>query len=185
MVSDLLTTLRPRMQQALDHLDAELKTLRTGRANPTMLDGIMISAYGSMMPLKQAATVVTPEPMQLLVQPFDVSLLGEIRTAIVNADLGFNPSDDGRSLRIVIPALTAERRDELVKRAGKLAEECRIALRNIRGDGWDQVQKAQKAAEITEDDREHGREQLDKLVADFNAKVAEAVAAKEQEIRTV
>jgi ribosome recycling factor len=185
MVQDMVSAARPKMDAALAHFAEELKTIRTGRANAAMLDGIMVNAYGSMMPLKQVATVATPEPQQLFIQPFDAGLIPDIRTAIVQADMGFNPSDDGRSLRIIIPALTADRRDELVKKVGKMAEETRISLRNVRGDVWEHIQKAQKAAEISEDNRDWGRDEIDKVTAEYNKKVEEEVKAKEAEIRTI
>jgi ribosome recycling factor len=185
MVQDMVSAARPKMDAALAHFVEELKTIRTGRANAAMLDGVMVSAYGSMMPLKQVATVTSPEPQQLMVQPFDAGLLGEIRTAIVQADLGFNPSDDGRTLRIVIPPLTAERREELVKKVGKMAEETRISLRNVRGEIWEQIQKSQKAGEISEDNRDWGRDEIDKVTAEYNKKVEEEVKEKEAEIRHV
>lgn len=185
MVQDMVSAARPKMDAALAHLAEELKTIRTGRANAAMLDSVMVSAYGSMMPLKQVATVNTPEPQQLMVQPFDTGLLNDIRTAIVQADLGFNPSDDGRTLRITIPPLTAERREELVKKVGKMAEETRISLRNIRGEIWDQIQKSQKAGEISEDNRDWGRDEIDKVTAEYNKKVEDEVKEKEAEIRHV
>jgi len=185
MVQDLISDAKPKMEAALEHFKGELKTLRTGRASAQMLDGVLVSYYGTPTPLKGVATISSPEPSQLLIQPFDVTALKDIREAIANADLGFNPSDDGRTLRIVIPALTTERREELVKKVGKMAEECRIALRNIRGDVWEHIQKLQKAAEISEDNRDWGRDQIDKQTAEFNKKVDEAAKEKETDIRTV
>jgi ribosome recycling factor len=185
MVQQMVAAAKPKMEAAIAHFTEELKTVRTGRANPAMLDGVMVSAYGSQMPLKQVATITSPEPQQLLVQPFDMGLLNDIRTAIMQAELGFNPSDDGRTLRIVIPALTAERREELVKRVGKMAEQTRISLRNIRGEIWEQIQKAQKEGQISEDNRDWGRDEIDKLTGEFNKKVEELVKEKEAEIRTV
>lgn len=185
MVQQMVAAAKPKMDAAISHFTDELKTIRTGRANAAMLDGVMVNAYGSMMPLKQVATVASPEPQQLMVQPFDTSLLPDIRTAIVQADLGFNPSDDGRALRIIIPPLTSERREELIKKVGKLAEGARIAVRNVRGEIWDHIQKAQKDAEISEDNREWGRSEIDTITSDYNKKVEELVKEKEAEIRTV
>lgn len=185
MVQPMVAAARPKMDAAITHLAEELKTIRTGRANAAMLDTVMVSAYGSQMPLKQVASVTSPEPQQLMIQPFDAGLIGEIRTAIVQADLGFNPSDDGRALRIVIPALTTERREELIKKVGKIAEETRISLRNVRGEIWEEIQKAQKAGEISEDNREWGRDEIDKITAEYNKKVEEHVKEKEAEIRHV
>lgn len=185
MVQDLTNGAKPKMEAALTHLADELKTLRTGRANAAMLDSVMVKAYGSSMPLKQVATVTSPEPQQLMVQPFDASLISDIRTGIMDAQLGFNPSDDGRALRIVIPPLTTERRDELIKRVGQLAEQARISIRNTRGEVWEEIQKAQKAGEISEDNRDWGREEIDKITAEYNKRVEEQAKEKEAELRTV
>jgi ribosome recycling factor len=185
MVADLLQPAKPKMEAALRHFEEELKTVRAGRANVAMLDGVMVAAYGSTMPLNQVATVASPEPSQLLITPFDASLINDIRTGIVQADLGFNPSDDGRTLRIVIPAMTAERREELIKKVGKIAESARIAVRNVRGEVWESIQKAQKEGSISEDNRDYGRDEIDKTTAEFNKKIEESVKAKELELRTV
>jgi ribosome recycling factor len=184
-VSTLSATLKPKLDAAVAHLVDELKSLRTGRANAQVLDAVSVDAYGSRMPLKQVATVTVPEATQLLIQPFDATLLGAIRTAIQEKDLGFSMSDDGRQLRLVVPALTTERREELVKQVGKLAETTRISVRSIRGDAWEQVQQAQKASEITEDQRDWARDTLDKLAAEYNDKIAVVAKEKEQELRTI
>ncbi|HSI21288.1 MAG TPA: ribosome recycling factor [Verrucomicrobiae bacterium] len=185
MVQQMVSAAKPKMDAAIAHFGDELKTVRTGRANAAMLDGVMVSAYGSMMPLKQVATVTSPEPQQLMVQPFDAGLLNDIRVGIVQADMGFNPSDDGRTLRIVIPPLTAERREELVKKVGKMAEQTRITLRNIRAEVWEHVQKAQKDGQISEDNRDWGRDEIDKVTGEYNKKVEALVKEKEVEITTV
>src|SRR5690348_15520054 len=131
MVQQMVAVARPKMDAALTHFTDELKTIRTGRASVAMLDSVMVSYYGSQVPLKQVANLTTPEPTQILIQPFDAGSINDIRAAILQADLGFNPSDDGRTLRIVIPPLTADRREELVKKAHKTSEEARISIRNI------------------------------------------------------
>ena len=185
MVNDLIAAARPKMEAAFAHFQGELKTLRLGRANAQMLDGIMVSYYGTMTPLKAMASVTTPEGTLIQVQPFDASTMKDIRTAIVDADLGFNPSDDGRILRITVPPLTAERRDELAKHLGKMAEECRISIRTIRGEAWDKIQKLQKEGEVTEPERDNGRDDIDKLTDEYNKKVEAAAKEKEADIRTV
>jgi ribosome recycling factor len=185
MVQQMVAAAKPKMDAAIAHFQDELKTVRTGRANSQMLDSVMVPYYGTMTPLRQMATISTPEPTQLLIQPFDANAVNDIRMGIQQAELGFNPSDDGRTLRIVIPALTSERREELVKKIHKLAEEARISLRTTRADVWEQVQKAQKAAEISEDNRDWGRDELDKQIAEYNKKVEELVKEKEADIRTV
>lgn len=185
MVQEMIAGVKPKMEAALTHFLDELKTLRTGRASAQVLDHIMVEYYGVPTSLKQLATITVPEATQIAIQPFDVSAIGAIRTAIEEADLGFNPSDDGRMLRIIIPPLTAERREELVKRVGKVAEAARVAVRSARGEVWEEVQNAQKAGEISEDNRDWGRAELDKLVGDFNKRIEQAVKDKEAEIRTV
>jgi len=185
MVPSLIAAAKPKMEGAVAHFQEELKTLRTGRASASMLDSVVVSYYGTPTPLKGLATITTPEPTQLHIQPFDVSSIKDIRQAILDADLGLNPSDDGRTLRLSIPPLTSERREELVKKAGKLAEEARIAIRNIRGSVWEEIQDLQKKAEISEDNREYGRAEIDKLSADYNKKVEELLKEKEKDIRTV
>jgi len=185
MVQDLVAAAKPKMEAALTHFVEELKTVRTGRANAAMLDSVMVVAYGTMGPLRQVATITIPEATQILVQPFDPSTIPAIRTGIEEAQLGFNPSDDGRVLRLMVPPLTSERREEYVKKVGKMAEETRIAVRNIRGDVWEHIQKLQKDAEISEDNRDWGRSELDKVTADFNKRIEETAKAKENELRTV
>ena len=184
-VPELVQSAKPKMEAALTHLQGELKTLRTGRASAALLDGVVVSYYGTMTPLKGLATVTAPGPSQLVIQPFDVGCIKDIREAILQADLGLNPSDDGRMLRLSIPPLTAERREELVKRAGKMAEEARVTIRTLRGGVWEEVQAMQKRAEISEDNREYGRAEIDKLSSEYNRKIEEMLKEKEQEIRTI
>lgn len=184
-VPELLLAARPKMEGALNHLHEELKTLRTGRASAQMLDGITVTYYGTSTPLKALATVNAPEPSQILVQPFDASAIKTIREAIIAAELGFNPSDDGRVLRISVPPLTAERREELVKKAGKMLEAAKVAVRNIRGEVWEHIQKLQKESEISEDLRDQGRADVDELTAEFNKKLEALTKEKEADIRTV
>lgn len=184
-VPELLHAARPKMEGALGHLHDELKTLRTGRASAQMLDGIVVTYYGTPTPLKALATVNAPEPSQILIQPFDANAIKAIREAIVEAELGFNPSDDGRVLRISVPPLTGERREELIKRAGKMLEAAKIAVRNVRGEVWEHIQKLQKDGEISEDLRDQGRGDVDELTAEYNKKLETATKEKEADIRTV
>lgn len=184
-VKSVVASVRPKMDAAVQHLVEELKTVRTGRANAAMLDQVVVPYYGAMTPLKQMANITVPEPMQLLIQPFDAQAFGDIRLALVNAELGVSMSDDGRVLRLTIPALTQERREEMAKKVGKLAEEARISVRNIRGEVWDKVQSAQKASEISEDNREWARDELDKVTSEYNKKIEELMKAKEEEVRTI
>ncbi|MEI6478203.1 MAG: ribosome recycling factor [bacterium] len=185
MVEQMVASAKPKMEAAVEHLLSELKTLRTGRASAQMLDSVQVVYYGTQTPLKALANLTVPEPTQILIQPFDASAVKDIVTAIKDSGLGFNPSDDGRSIRLIVPPLTAERREELVKMAHKMGEESRISIRQIRGKVWDEIQKAQKDSEITEENRDWGRDEIDKLTADHNKKIEQAIKDKEAEIRTV
>lgn len=175
-----------KMDGALEHFSEELKRVRTGRAHPDMLTSITIDAYGSKLPLNQAANVTAPEPQMLLITPFDPSNIVAISTAIRDAQsLGFNPSDDGRVVRVPIPALTEERRREMVKTLGDKVEECRIALRNIRQDALKDAKRRKEAKELSEDDIKAVEKEFDKLMGEYQAKIDEQFKAKEAEILTI
>lgn len=175
-----------RMQQALDFFEEELKKVRTGRAHPSMLDGVMVEAYGSKMPLIQVGSVSVPEPQQLAVTPFDPSNLQAVAKAIrEDQALGLNPSDDGRVVRVPIPPLTTERRQQIVKHIGDKVEECRIAMRNVRHDALKDAKAKKDAKEISEDDAKRAEKVLDAFMADLQIKLEAANKAKEQEIMTV
>jgi ribosome recycling factor len=185
MVDQMVASAKPKMESALEHFVNELKTVRTGRASVQMVDSVLVPYYGTPTPLKALATLTVPEPTQILIQPFDASAVKEIVNAIRESGLGFNPSDDGRTVRLVVPALTADRREEMVKMVGKMGEEARIAVRQVRGKVWDEIQKAQKDSLITEENRDWGRDEIDKVTAEYNKKIEQAVKEKEAEIRTV
>jgi ribosome recycling factor len=175
-----------RMQQALDHFGEELKKVRTGRAHPSMLDSVSVEAYGSQMPLVQVASVTVPEPQQLAVTPFDPSNLQAIAKAIrEDQSMGLNPSDDGRVVRVPIPPLTTERRQQIVKHLGDKAEECRIALRNVRHDALKDAKAKKDAKELSEDDLKRIEKGLDGTMADMQSQLEGLMKAKEQEIMTV
>ncbi len=175
-----------RMDGALEHFIDELKKVRTGRAHPDMLNGVMVEAYGAKMPLNQVANITTPEPQQLLVTPFDPSNIGAITGAIRDSQaLGFNPSDDGRVVRVPVPALTEERRRDMVKLLGEKVENARIAMRNIRQDGIKDAKRKKDAKELSEDDVRSVEKQIDKLMTEYQSKIDEAFKAKEAEVMTV
>jgi ribosome recycling factor len=179
-------TYEDRMMSALAHFEDELKKVRTGRAHPAMLDGIVSEAYGQQMPLNQMANVTAPEPQMLLVTPFDPSNLQSIVEAIrKDQSLGFNPSDDGRVIRVPIPALTEERRKQLVKQTSEKVEEARIALRNIRQDGLKDAKRKKDAKELSEDDVKRVEKEFDKLMSDYQTKIDDAFKAKEKDILTI
>jgi ribosome recycling factor len=175
-----------KMNGAIEHFEEELKKVRTGRAHPDMLAGVMIDAYGSKMPLNQVANVTAPEPQQLLVTPFDPSNITAITAAIRdNQSLGLNPSDDGRVVRVPIPALTEERRRDLVKQLGEKVENVRIVLRNIRQDALKDAKRAKDAKELSEDDQKAVEKEFDKFMSDYQAKIDEMFKAKEAEVMKV
>jgi ribosome recycling factor len=175
-----------KMRSALVHFDDELKKVRTGRAHPGMLDGILVEAYGQKMPLNQVANITAPEPQLLQITPFDPSNVQLIAAAIrADQSLGFNPSDDGRIVRVPIPALTEERRKQLVKQTSEKVEEVRIALRNIRQDGLKDAKRKKDAKELSEDDVKSIEKEFDKLMSTYQEKIETTFRAKEKDILTI
>lgn len=171
-----------RMKGAVDLLKSDLQGLRTGRANTSLLDPVVVEVYGSMMPLSQVATVSAPEPRMLSVQVWDRSNMTAVEKGIAHADLGLNPIIDGQTLRLPIPDLTQERRKELAKLAGQYAEKAKIAIRNVRRDAMESLKTDEKKKEISEDDRKRSEEQVQKLTDQYVKETDEAAAKKEQEI---
>lgn len=177
---------KQKFQAAVTHLQEELKKVRTGRAHPSMLDGITVQAYGTPMPLIQVATVTVPEPQQLQITPFDPTNLQPIASAIrENQSLGLNPMDDGRVVRVPIPPLTEERRREYVKVVGGKLEDSMIAMRNIRHDALSTISQAKKDKDISEDDAKRLEKQVDEEMNKAKTEAESAAKAKEQEIMTV
>lgn len=175
-----------KMMLALSHFEDELKKVRTGRAHPSMLESVLVEAYGQKMPLNQVANVTAPEPQLLQVTPFDPSNLQAIAAAIRNdQSLGFNPSDDGRLVRVPVPALTEDRRKLLVKQTGEKVEEARIALRNIRQDALKDAKRKKDTKELSEDDVKRVEKEIDKLMGDYQEKIETAFKAKEKDILTL
>ena len=174
-----------RMSKALDHLAEEFGAVRAGRANPKVLDRITVEYYGSETPLNGVATISTPDARTLVVAPWDSKLLKDIQKAIQVSDLGINPQNDGKVIRLVFPQLTEERRKDLVKQTKKYAEEAKVAMRNIRRDGMDYIKKLKKKSEITEDEQKKAEKDLQDLL-DKNIKKADAaLAAKEKELMSI
>lgn len=171
-----------RMEKTIASLKDSFNTIRTGRANAAIFDKVRVDYYGTKSPLNQVATIQIPEARSVIIQPFDKSLITEIEKAIQVADLGFNPSNDGKVIRITIPALTAERRKELVKQAKTMAENSRTAIRNIRRDGNDDLKKQQKGGEITEDGLKSETDKLQKLTDKYIEEINKIYDAKEKEI---
>ncbi len=184
-LKDSFTQLKTRMDKAVEDFRKEMASQRTGRASVHMLDSVTVDAYGSQMPLNQLANVSAPEPQLITVQPWDVSQIGAIEKAIRSADLGLNPMNDGKLVRVPVPALTEERRKEMVKHLHKILEEHRTAVRNIRRDGNDAIKKAMKDKKITEDEEHGAMDQIQKLTDDEIKKMEEMAKAKEKEVMSV
>ena len=174
-----------RMDKALDHLAEEFGAVRAGRANAKVLDRITVEYYGSETPLNGVATISTPDARTLVIQPWDTSLLKEIQKAIQASELGINPQNDGKVIRLVFPQLTEERRKDLTKQVKKYAEDAKVAMRNIRRDGMDAIKKQKKNSEITEDDQKKAEKDLQDLLDKYIKKADEALAAKEKELMSI
>ena len=184
-IKDEIAVIRKRMEKAIDDLRKELATIRTGRASISLLDNIHVDYYGVQTPINQVAQLATPEPTLVTVQPYDVSLVGPIEKSIRASDLGLNPANDGRIIRIPIPPLTEDRRKQLAKHVSKVLEEHRTAVRNIRRDGNEHLKKMLKDTGISEDDEKHGLAEIQKLTDDHIRKLEEVAKNKEQEILKV
>src|ERR1035437_4927096 len=181
-LKDSFVQLKTRMDKALEDFRKEMAATRTGRASVHMLDGVTVDAYESQMPLNQLANVSAPEPQLITVQSWDVSLIGAIEKAIRGGDLGLNPMNDGKLIRVPVPALTQERRQEMGKHLNRALEEHRTAVRNIRRDGNDAIKKAMKDKKITEDEEKRSLDEIQKLTDDEIKKMEEMSKAKEKEV---
>jgi ribosome recycling factor len=173
-----------RMAGAVESLKGDLGGLRTGRANTSLLDPVVVEVYGAMMPLNQVATVSAPEPRMLSVQVWDRTNVTAVEKGIAHANLGLNPMIDGQTLRLPMPDLTEERRKDLAKLAGKYAENAKIAIRNVRRDGMEALKEDEKKKEISEDERKRGEDEVQKLTDKYVAETDAAAAQKEKEILT-
>jgi len=182
MVDELLTELNSRMQKAVDGLAKELATIRAGRATPSLLDNVVVEYHGSPVPLYQLATMSTPEANLIVVQPWDRTSLRDIEKAILAANIGLNPANDGNLIRLVIPPLSEERRIELVKLVSRKIEERRIAIRNIRRDGIEKLREMEKSKEISQDDLKSNTKKIDQLTEACVDQVNELGENKEREI---
>ena len=170
-----------KMDKTIENLEKRFTTVRAGRANPSSLDGVMVEYYGVMTPLKQLANVTVPEASQLLIKPFDTGCLPAIEKAILSSNLGYNPGNDGETIRIVIPELTEERRKELAKQVKSIAEDAKVSIRNIRHDGIEEVEKL----ELPEDEEKGMEKDIQDLVNEYNKKIESHLKEKEQELLTV
>ncbi len=185
MVKELIRAGQEKFDQAVKHFVEEAVKLRTGRANPALLEGVLVDYYGTQTPIKQIANVTIPEARQILIQPWDKGAMQPIETAIRESDLGFNPGNDGNVIRITLPQLTEDRRRELVKSLNSRAEDSRISIRATREEIWKEIQELEKSGDIGEDDKFVGKDDLQKAVDEYNAKIEDLREKKEKEIMTV
>ena len=160
MYQEAIRKIKPQMQEVLKKLEEEFRNIRTGRANTSIVENIKVNYYGTQTPLKQMASLTTPDANSILISPWDQNALGDIETSIRASELGFNPINDGRNIRIVLPPLTEERRKEMSKMVEDMAEEARVGLRNIRQIVWNDIKKMEKDKKITEDDRYSAEDEL-------------------------
>ena len=174
-----------RMDKTLEHLEEDFGAVRAGRANAKVLDRITVQYYGSETPLNGVATISTPDARTLIIQPWDNKLLKDIQKAIQVSDLGINPQNDGKVIRLVFPQLTEERRKDLAKQVKKYAEDAKVAMRNIRRDGMDYVKKLKKNGDVTEDDQKKAEKDLQDLLDQYIKKVDSELAAKEKELMAI
>ena len=184
-LDDVLLDAEDKMDKAVQHLQQELSGLRTGKASPAMVDGIQVSYYGAMTRLRDIANLATPEPRLLVINPFDPSSRQAICQAILAANIGITPIDDGRVIRIPVPELSEERRKELAKVAKRHSEDAKVAIRNVRRDANEHIKTLQKGSKITEDERDQGIEDIQKSTDDYSKKVDDLLAKKEKDIMTV
>ena len=185
MKLDIHMKLEEKMGKTISVLKEELLTIRAGRANPNMLDRVMVDYYGTMTQLKQMAAVSYPEPRTILVQPWDKTAMGSIEKAILISDLGFNPTNDGNSIRINIPQLTEERRKDLIKLVLKTGEQAKVALRNERREANDAIKKLEKTSELSEDDSKKAQDEVQKITDAHIKTIDEVIAKKEKDIMEV
>jgi ribosome recycling factor len=184
-LKEIYQQLKTRMDKAVEDFRREMAATRTGRASVHMLDSVMVEYYGSQMPLNQIAQVHAPEPQMITVQPFDQTSLGAIEKAIRTAELGLNPMNDGKIVRVPVPPLNEERRRDMVKHLNKILEEHRTAVRNIRRDGNDAIKKAMKDKKIAEDEEKRAMEEIQKLTDDEIKKMEDMSRAKEKEVMEI
>jgi len=185
MYKEIINSIKPDLDKTVDFLKSELNKLRVGRASPIMVEDIEIECYGQKMPLKQLANISTPQPRLITIQPWDRSILENIEKEIAKSSLGLAPIVDGNSIRINIPSLSEERRKELIKILNEKTEEARISVRHYREDAWKKIQELERTGEIREDDKFRGKDELQKVIDNYNSKIEEIEKKKEEEIMTV
>lgn len=184
-VKEIIAQHEAKMDKTIEALERELSSIRTGRASTSLLDRITVDYYGTPTPVKQVANVAAPEPRMITIAPWEPKMLGEIEKAILKSDLGLNPNNDGKIIRLEIPQLTEERRKELSKKVSKIAEDSKVVIRNIRRDANETIKKMEKKKEVTEDDSKEGQENIQKLTDKKIKVIDEIKAKKEKEVMAV
>ncbi len=179
---EILLDVEERMEKAIRKLKGDLAGIRTGRANPGLVDSLKVEVYGSAVPIKQIASVGAPEPNQIVIRPYDPGTLKDIEKAIQTSDLGFNPQNDGRLIRLNVPPLSTEVRRKMVGRIKELTEEAKVAVRNIRRDGNKSADQGEKDKDFSEDDRDQAKEEIQELTKNYEAQAAELAKAREKEV---
>lgn len=182
MTTEIKKQAQTKMDKAIQVLKKDLAAIRAGRANPALLDKVVVEYYGADTPLNQVANISTPDPRSLVVQPWDPSVLADVERAIINSDLGLTPNNDGKVIRITIPMLTEERRNELIKVVKKTGEESKVAIRNIRREANDELKKLGKEGEITEDESRRGQDEIQKMTDRYIKEVDQVIRQKEKEM---
>jgi len=182
---DILLDAEERMEKAVNALKGQFRTLRSGRANPGLVESVKVEAYGVLTPLKQIATISVPEPRQILIRPFDRGLLGDIEKAILKSEIGLTPNNDGKIIRLPVPPLSEERRKQMVGRIKDMGEEARVAIRNVRRDANKQAEKEKKSGDISEDDLFSLKDEIQKLTNTYEKQVGQALEDKTTELMEV
>ncbi len=185
MYQDIIENKKKFLEDSLEHFSEEMAKLRTGRATPALVEHVLVDYYGAKSPLKQIASVSAPEARLLVIQPWDRGSLSAIESAIREANLGFNPSSDGVVIRISIPALTEDRRRDLVKALNRVAEDARIAVRTVREDAWKEIQEFEREGGMSEDDKFRGKDVLQEVIDAYNGRIEEMRVKKEKDIMTI
>lgn len=185
MLEQIIIGAKPKMEKGIERFKEEINKLRTGRANPAMVENLSVDYYGAKSPMKQVASINVPEPRLIVIQPWDKDSLVSIEKAITEAQLGLNPVNDGQVIRLAIPPLNEERRQELVKTLGKYAEEAKVAVRQAREVAWEEVQEMVKDGKLAEDDKFRGKDLLQKSVDEYNGKIEEIREKKEKEMMEI
>lgn len=182
MLSKIYRELKEKMAEIIAKLQEGLASLRAGRASAGLVENIKVDYYGTPTPLKQLSQIAVPQANQIIITPFDPAVIGGVEKAIRQSDIGIEPVGDGRNIRLTIPPMTEERRQDILRGVKQRAEDARVALRNLRQDSWEEIQRLEKAGQLTEDDKYAGEKELNKIIGEYNSQVEELVESKEREI---